>query len=215
MCRPAFLLWAVALGLMLALASPAAALSVRAMTPREVAAAAEVVVVAEVVDTVETVAPDGVIADRAVLAVKEVWKGPALERIDLDVYVGRITTAGQMGVPGLPRLVSGRTYLLFLPGTGPAGVHALPAFVGGAQGLFEVSPGPDGPIFRDLTGTRIVGLTEETLVYERRETRPVGRMRAGSGVVLGDDTHGWPRAVPDPAGLAAAWRRLVQAGGAR
>jgi hypothetical protein len=215
MCRQRLHALMSALLLLLALAGPAAALQLRSMTPREVADAAAVVVVAEVVDTVETVLPDGVIAERAVLDVKEVWKGPALERIDLDVYVGRITTAGQKGVLGLPRLVSGRTYLLFLPGTGPAGVHALPAFVGGAQGLFEVSPGPDGPIFRDLHGTRIVGLTEETLVYDRRERRPVGRMRVGSGVVLGDDIHGWPRTVPDPNRLAAAWRRLVQAGGAR
>jgi hypothetical protein len=215
MRKPAARLCAGALALSLALTGPASALSVRAMTPREVADAAAVVVVAQVVDVVETVSPDGVIADRAVLDVKEVWKGPALERLDLDVYLGRITTAGQMGVPGLPRLVAGRTYLLFLPAAGPAGVHALPAFVGGAQGVFEVTSDPDGLAFRKLTGTRVVGLTEEDLVYERRETIPVGRMRAGSGVVLTPSARPTPQAMPDPNRLAAAWRRLVQAGGAR
>lgn len=205
----------LALALALALAGPAAALSVRAMTPREVADAAAVVVVAQVVDAAETVSPDGVIADRAVLDVKEVWKGPALERVDLDVYVGRVVPAGRVGVPGLPRLVVGRTYLLFLPAAGPAGLPALPAFVGGEQGVFEVTPGSDGPIFRDLAGTRVVGLAEAALVYERRESIPVGRMRAGTGVVLTPSARPTPQAPPDPDRLASAWRRLVRGGGVR
>lgn len=200
--------------LLLALTGSAAALSVRAMSPREVAEAAGLVVVAEVVDTAESVAPDGVISEHAVLDVKEVWKGPALERLDLEVYLGRVAPAGRLGVPGLPRLVAGRTYLLFLPAAGPAGVHALPAFVGGAQGLFEVTPGADGPAFRDLGGRRIVGLTDENLVYERREEVLVGQMRAGAGVTLNARARPSPPEMP-AAGLAAAWRRLVQAGGAR
>lgn len=173
----------------------AGALSVRAMRPEEVARAAEAVVVADVVlDGVEET-PEGATVERLVLRVRETWKGEARSTRTLRQWVehrGRT-------VPGLPRLLSGRRYLLFLP---PASERpVLPVTVGGAQGVYELVAGPGGCV---------VPRALEAGPSEAAHDSSSPAMRAGVGVTLSTN----PRVSEpssDPCLRLPALRRLVEA----
>lgn len=194
-------------------APPALALSVRPLSLAERTRLAAAVVVADVEKTSLEAAPDGALRERIVLSVREVWKrsggrdgsGPAAgRRHEILAYLGQGGPAGVRGVAGLPRLSAGRRYVLFLPAPGEAA--PLPAFVGGEAGALVVE-GAGG--LRGLDGRAVVGIGERDLVYENREPRPVGEMRAGSGVVLRPH-QGLSTRPPGPRGLLDALRTRVR-----
>lgn len=204
----------VKLGLVLGLAvagtlsaDHAVALSVRAMSPAEVARNSALVVIARVEHLRTQTDASGAVVEHLRLHVHETWKGRVVETWPLRQWRGHAGTAGTRTVPGLPLLESGKSYLLFLPA--PSERPALPIVVGGEQGVFEAQSTPEGWRFTDHAGRAVVGLRDGTLLYETPAAPSTAVMRPGEGAVFtGPSREPGPPATT-PAQVAQAWRTLV------
>jgi hypothetical protein len=204
----------VKLGLVLGLtvvgalwADRAPALSVRAMSPAEVAENAALVVIARVEHLHTRTEASGAVVEHLRLHVHETWKGRVVETWPLRQWRGHAGTAGTRTVPGLPLLEAGKTYLLFLPA--PTERPALPIVVGGEQGVFEAQATPDGWRFTDRAGRAVVGLADGTLLYETPNVSSAPVMRPGAGAVLTTSSPKPALPATTPAQVAQAWRNLV------
>ncbi len=188
-------------------ADRAVALSVRAMSPVEVAENAALVVIARVEHLRTQTDASGAVVEHLRLHVHETWKGRVVETWPLRQWRGHAGTAGTRTVAGLPLLESGKTYLLFLPA--PSERPALPVVVGGEQGVFEAQSTAQGWRFTDRAGRAVVGLTDTAVVYETPAAPSAAVMRPGEGAVFTGPTREPAPPATTPAQVAQAWRTLV------
>ena len=181
--------------------SSAVALSVRPLSPVELAQLAEQVVIVEVARAVPETTPEGVAVERLELRVLERWKGDGgqtLERRQV-LTLRDAPTGAVVEVPGLPRVRAGEVWLMFLPPEGP--LPTLGLSVAAGAGLFRVRPTAGGARFETLEGLPVVRVTAERL-WTVTPPPP-----ASVEVVVGERA---PPPSPD-AQLAHQWRALVEA----
>lgn len=181
--------------------SSAVALSVRPLSPVELAQLSEQVVIVEVARAVPETTPEGVAVERLTLRVLERWKGvggATLERRQV-LTLRDAPTGAVVEVPGLPRVRAGEVWLMFLPPEGP--LPTLGLSVAASAGLFRVRPTAGGARFETADGLPVVRVTAERL-WTVSSPPP-----ESVEVVVGE------RAPPPPpdAHLARDWRAVVEA----
>jgi len=179
----------------------ALALSVRPLSPVDLAQHSEQVVIAEVVRAVPETTPEGVAVERLELRVLERWRGQGEDTLERrQVLTLRDATTGAMvEVPGLPRVRAGEVWLMFLPPEGP--LPNLGLSVAAGAGLFRVRDVAGSLRFETAEGLPVVRVTPE------RISTVSPPPPASAEVVVGERLP-----VPPPdAQLAQRWRAIVEA----